>query len=199
VETSSHPDDQTHDERAGSRMNGSGDTTAQTPTDDAFARGLVFLGYGLLILGLPTAGTSALLALVLAYARRDGAGPLIGSHHRFQIRIFWIDFALGAAATILGAAAFADAAWSSLPRPDLPLPPRGQLVALTPLAAGLWPVDIQVFHYSFGGPVRWPVRALLEAWGSAALFAMACLWSLGAPLYGALRLASGRPMGHSAE
>jgi uncharacterized membrane protein len=185
-------------------MNGSGDTADHAQIDDAFARGLAFLGYGLLILALPTAGTSALLALVLAYGRRDGSGLMLGSHHRFQIRIFWIDLALAAAAAVLGATAFADAAWSSLPRPDLPLSPRGQLVALAALPSGLrpvdlWPADIQVFHYSFGGPVRWPLRALAEAWGSVCLFAMACLWSLGAPLYGALRLASGRPMGHSPD
>src|SRR4051812_33502526 len=73
------------------------------------ARGMAFIIYGLLFLALPTLGSSAVVALILAYARRDGALPLIKSHHRFQIRIFWIGLAMGAAAVALAFSAMMDA------------------------------------------------------------------------------------------
>lgn len=188
-------------------MNGfQGEYRGEPPVASPFARGMAFLGYGLLLLALPSAGTSALLAVILAYARRDGSGPLIASHHRFQIRIFWIGLALAAASAILAASAFSDAVrWPSAPL-RIPVSPQAQTVAYIPgvdrpgslPSPRIQSADLQVFTYHFGDtPLKWRPRALLEAYGSMILFALACLWSLGAPLYGALRLASGRPMGHS--
>ena len=69
----------------------------QTPSYAAppspFARGMAYFAYFLLLAAVPTFGSSALIGLIVAYARRDGAGPLLRSHHQFQIRIFWISVA----------------------------------------------------------------------------------------------------------
>ncbi len=44
--------------------------------------------------GLPAllrvTGISALIGVVIAHAKVDQAGPVLGSHYRFQIRTFWI-------------------------------------------------------------------------------------------------------------
>lgn len=171
---------------------------AERPAD----RGLAMLGYGLLLLGAPTFGTSAILALILAYARRDGAAPLIASHCRFQIRIFWIGLALAAASAALGMSALTDAARSPPAPLHIQVSPRAKLISY---AAGdaldhATPADVEVFNYSFGERTRvWRTRGILEGCASAVLFAFAGLWGVGAPIYGAARLASGRAMGHSPD
>ena len=87
-----------------------------SPAPSPLARGVAFVVYGLLFLAAPTLGSSGVVALILAYACRDGAAPLIKSHHRFQIRIFWIGLAMGAAAIALAFSAMMDAG------PPLPAP-----------------------------------------------------------------------------
>jgi uncharacterized membrane protein len=51
-------------------------------------RGMPAIVYGLYLLGLLN-GLTILVALVVAYANRDGAGPRMRSHYIFQIRTFW--------------------------------------------------------------------------------------------------------------
>jgi uncharacterized membrane protein len=55
---------------------------------------LALLAYGLLFLGaffpIP-----AWIGAVIAYARRKSVAPLIASHHRFQLFIFWVATFLG--------------------------------------------------------------------------------------------------------
>ena len=55
-------------------------------------RNLALLSYGLLFVGLFCAGISALVALAIAYSRRRHVDPLVASHYRFQILIFWVGF-----------------------------------------------------------------------------------------------------------
>jgi uncharacterized membrane protein len=45
--------------------------------------------YGLYIVGL-THGLTILIGLIVAYANRGAAGPIMESHYTFQIRTFWM-------------------------------------------------------------------------------------------------------------
>lgn len=172
------------------------------PAPSPFARGVAFLIYGLLFLAIPTLGSSAFVALILAYARRDGAAPLIRSHHRFQIRIFWIGLAMGAAAIALAFSAMMDAGPSLPPPMHIPRSPQAELVSYRveePGQAREERADLPAFRYHFNArALNWRTRSVLEGSASGLLFVFACLWGFIAPLYGAARLASGRPMGHSA-
>jgi hypothetical protein len=163
---------------------------------------VAFLIYGLLFLAIPTLGSSAFVALILAYARRDGAAPLIRSHHRFQIRIFWIGLAMGAAAIALAFSAMMDAGPSLPPPMHIPRSPQAELVSYRveePGQAREERADLPAFRYHFNArALNWRTRSVLEGSASGLLFVFACLWGFIAPLYGAARLASGRPMGHSA-
>jgi len=83
------------------------DVASSTPTDDV-DRNLALLAYGLLFFAVFFAGLPALIAVAIAYAKRREAAPFIAGHHRFQIFIFWVGFAL----TLLAAlSAFAGIAW----------------------------------------------------------------------------------------
>jgi hypothetical protein len=179
------------------------------PAASPLSRGVAFLGYGLLFCGLPTLGTSALLGLVIAYAQRDGAGPLIGSHYRYQIRLFWIGIAMGAAALALAATAVVDAAHSPQAPLHVPVSPHATLVSWSAdepplvdrphLRTGLGD-DLPSFTYRFSThALQWRTRALLEGYGAAVLGLFSVIWAFGAPLYGAARLASGRGMGQSPQ
>jgi uncharacterized membrane protein len=165
----------------------------------SFSRGMAFLGYFLLLGALPTLGSSALIALVLAYARRDGAAPLIRSHHRFQIRIFWIGLALTVAAVALGFSAWLSAGEPPTAPFHIPHSPDAQAVAYHPLSdeVGLQPAALYSWSYGFERGVG--TRALMEGYAAMISIAMAGLWSIAAPLWGLVRLASGRPIGHSAR
>ncbi len=177
-------------------------TAVQPPAPASpLARIVAFAGYGLLLLGFLTAGASAFIGLILAYANRDGAPPLVRSHYRFQIRIFWIEAAMIVAALALATSAFFDAGRSP-PRPGrIPLSPHAQTIVYRPESATvrLEPAQFHGFTYAYRSrSLVWRTRALLEGYGAAVLAVFAVLWGLIAPVWGALRLASGRPIGHSA-
>ena len=83
------------------------DVASSTPPDDV-DRNLALLAYGLLFFAVFFAGLPALIAVAIAYAKRRDVPPFIAGHHRFQIFIFWVGFAL----TLLAAlSAFAGIAW----------------------------------------------------------------------------------------
>ena len=65
---------------------------APTSRSEEVDRNLALLAYGLLFVGVFCAGLSALVAVAIAYSRRKAATPLVASHHRFQIFIFWVGF-----------------------------------------------------------------------------------------------------------
>jgi uncharacterized membrane protein len=160
-------------------------------------RGLAFVAYFLLLAAIPTGGVGALLGVVLAYAGRDGAAPLIRSHHRFQIRIFWIGLALLAAAFALGVGAWLGWFHHALqPAPFIPHSPDAQTVAFRP---GLQPAFVYSWSYSTDpGRAAVPPRIRLEGYAAVASFVASGLWSILAPLWGLMRLASGRFIGQSA-
>jgi len=80
--------------------------TAYGPTalsrDEEVDRNLALLGYGLLFFAIFFAGVPALIAVAIAYTRRRDVNCTVKSHHRFQIYIFWIGFALTALAALSG-------------------------------------------------------------------------------------------------
>jgi uncharacterized membrane protein len=75
-----------------------------SPSDDV-DRNIALLAYGLLFFAIFFAGAPALIAVAIAYARRRDVDPFVASHHRFQIFIFWIGFALTLLAALSGLAA----------------------------------------------------------------------------------------------
>src|ERR1700756_730182 len=68
-------------------------------------RNIALLAYGLLFFAIFFAGAPALIAVAIAYARRKDVDAFVASHHRFQIFIFWIGFALPLLAALSGLAA----------------------------------------------------------------------------------------------
>ncbi len=182
--------------------------TAVPPTSfdppSPFARGMAFAAYFLLLGALPTFGTSALLGLLIAYARRDGSGLLIRSHHRFQIRIFWVGLALVVAAMALGLSAWSHS-WS-LPFDPPPLrierSPDAQTISYSPSPSAYHPqaAPAAFYSWSYKSPgAHLGLRAMLEGYAAMATILVAGLWGVFTPLWGLVRLASGRPIGHSAR
>jgi hypothetical protein len=173
----------------------------QTSPDTPFARGMAFAAYFLLLAALPTAGTGAILGLVIAYARRDGASPLIRSHHQFQIRIFWIGVALAVAALALGASAWFDA-WRAPLTPHhfhIEQSPDARTIAYHPGADDAYLQPARIYSWwGYESPALPGLRARLESYAAMATILAAGLWGILTPLWGAARLASDRPIGHRA-
>jgi uncharacterized membrane protein len=68
------------------------------------ARHMAMLGYVLLFASIFLAGLTALVAVVIAYSHRGVAPRAIRAHYDYQIRIFWVAFALSLAAALCGLA-----------------------------------------------------------------------------------------------
>lgn len=171
---------------------------APPPVETPFARSMAFAAYFLLLAALPTLGFGAVLGLIIAYARRDASTPLIRSHHRFQIRIFWISVALATAALAFGAGSLIDA-WRAPSAPPIRIErsPDAQTIRTHPSRTPSRPIEPIAFYSWSYQTSRPPHRALLESYAAMITLAVAGLWSIFAPLWGAARLASGRPIGHS--
>ena len=76
------------------------ETTAPAAED----RTLPAICYALYLIGL-THGLTTVIALIIAYASRDQAGPRMYSHYTWLIRTFWISlvgFGIGAAMLLVG-------------------------------------------------------------------------------------------------
>jgi hypothetical protein len=121
------------------------------------------------------------------------------THFAFQLRIFWICFALTAAAGALSIGAMFDLLLHPpLPHPMIHGQPDAQLVQI----ADRWlrPADAQVWSYGFDfRPVRLPRAVSLQLWIGAAMMTAAVLFSWIGPIFGMLRLAAGRPIGHEPD
>jgi uncharacterized membrane protein len=142
-------------------------------------RNLAFLNYGLLIGSVILAGAPALVAVVIAYAQRQAAPQPVRSHYVFQIRIFWIAFALSLAAGVCALLLLGEA-----------------VTALVRLGqAHDWTLDTVAIDIS---PLTLDVSMLLTAIAAGALLFASVLWLVAAPAFGLIRLASGRGIGHSA-
>lgn len=154
-----------------------------------------YIGYGLLLFSLFTGGVSGFVAMILAYDRKGQSAPVPASHFQFQLKIFWICFALtlsagalwlGALLSLLGA--------GPLPHPFMHDQPDAQLVRL----AGAWlqPAQAPTWSYGFEAlPARAPAATTFQMTAGAVLLAGASLFSWIGPIYGVARLAAGRPIG----
>jgi hypothetical protein len=185
--------------------------TSASPTSIAypavetpFARGMAFAAYFLMLATLPTFGFGAVLGLIIAYARRDASTPLIRSHHRFQIRLFWVGLALVVAALALSASAWIDAWREPVPRHfHIERSPKAQTIVYSPNDGAAWARPAAIYSWNWGD---WQThrlqptgRAALEGYAAMVTVLLAGLWGIFAPLWGIVRLASRRPMGHSAR
>lgn len=140
---------------------------------------LALINYGLLFASVFFAGVPALIAVIIAYSQKDQASPFVRSHHDFQIRIFWV----GLATTLIAAASVLGVVMGMV----------GELIEMS--RAQGWrqwdDVRIELRELSIDTGV-----VLMGA--AAVLFsAITWLWLIIAPAYGAIKLASARPMGHS--
>ena len=82
-------------------MSVASDYVASRETQDV-DRNLAMLAYGLLFFAIFFAGVPALIAVAIAYSRRKDVNCSVRSHHRFQIYIFWVGFALTGLAALSG-------------------------------------------------------------------------------------------------
>ena len=141
------------------------------------ARNLALVNYGLLFASIFFAGVPALIAVIIAYSQRDEAPPALRSHHDFQIRIFWVAFALTMAAGACGLGALISGV--------------GELLEFT--RANGWQdfntVNIDLSRLQFDGRI---VALLVSA---VVLSLLAGLWLIAAPAIGFIRLVSARGIG----
>lgn len=145
------------------------------------ARNLALVNYGLLFAAVFFAGVPALIAVIIAYAQRDEAPPTLRSHHDFQIKIFWVAFALTLAAGICFLAAIVNGV--------------GALLEFT--RANGWDtfdtIQIDLSQLSIDGTIVGLVVA------SIILTFLGAVWLIAAPAFGFIRLASERGIGHHAR
>lgn len=142
------------------------------------ARNLALVNYGLLFAAIFFAGVPALIAVIIAYVQRDEAPSKIRSHHEFQIRIFWVAFALTLAAGI----AFLTALVSGL----------SEFIAYSRVNG--WEqhsVNIDVSRLTLDGRI---VGLIVLG---VILSILTGLWLIAAPAVGFIRLASERGIGDS--
>jgi uncharacterized membrane protein len=62
--------------------------------------------YALYLLAFAT-GITAIVGVIIAYAQRDRAGPVMHSHYTFLIRTFWLGIVLAIVSAVVGGIVFA--------------------------------------------------------------------------------------------
>lgn len=147
---------------------------AEPPHDDS--RSLAMLNYGLLLVSIFFAGAPGLVAVAIAYAQAPRAPPLLRSHYRFQIGLFWSGFVIG----VLGGALFV----------------AGVTTAIFDFLAvgdGDWTDNVPMLRdLGAHGP------ALLMIIVGVLITMLDAAWLLAASAFGFIRLASHRGLGKSA-
>ncbi|MBR7620096.1 hypothetical protein JKL49_11935 [Phenylobacterium sp. 20VBR1] len=141
------------------------------------ARNLALVNYGLLFAAIFFAGVPALIAVIIAYSQRDEAPPALRSHHDFQIKIFWVAFALTMAAGACGLGALISGV--------------GELMEFTRVNGwdGFSNINIDLSRMVIDGRI---VSLLVAA---VVLSLLAGLWLIAAPAIGFIRLVSARGIG----
>ena len=149
--------------------------------DAASARNLAMINYALLFAAIFFAGVPALIAVIIAYVQRAEVPPQIRRHHDFQIRIFWVAFAL----TLGAGLAFLTALVGSL----------SELITISHVRG--WDqshgVTIDMSRLTVDGRI---IGLLIVG---AVLSILTGLWLVAAPAIGFIRLASERAIGDSAS
>jgi len=145
--------------------------------DPEAARNLALINYGLLFASIFFAGVPALIAVIIAYSQRDEAPPSVRSHHDFQIKIFWVAFALTMAAGACGLGALISGV--------------GELMEFTRANGwdGFSTINIDLSRFAIDGRIV----ALLVA--AVVLSLLAGVWLIAAPAIGFIRLVSARGIG----
>jgi len=141
------------------------------------ARNLALINYGLLFASIFFAGVPALIAVIIAYSQRDEAPPSVRSHHDFQIKIFWVAFALTMAAGACGLGALISGV--------------GELLEFTRVNGwdGFSTINIDLSRLAIDGRIV----ALLVA--AVVLSLLAGVWLIAAPAIGFIRLVSALGIG----
>ncbi len=129
-------------------------------------RNLALLGYGLLFVAIFFAGITALVAVVLAYAVRDRAGPGVRSHLDGQIRIFWVGLVLTMLAVGTGVAGIVTLVGGAIAQGS----------------------DLDMSDFLTTGGFGMATAILVAA--SAVLWILTALWALITPAIGFIRLAT---------
>ncbi len=164
---------------APSSANDATQTMPNGENDDKADRNLAYVVYGLLFFSVFFAGAPALVAIAIAYARRGDVSPMVASHHRFQIVIFWVAMVLAmiAGLCVLGA--------------------LGSLIANLARSVsheGSWTLNSFSLEVS---DVHLPVATITFGAGAMVATLLTGFWLVIASVFGALRLASGRGIGQS--
>ena len=143
------------------------------------ARNLAFINYALLFAAIFFAGVPALIAAIIAYSQKDEAPPPIGSHFAYQIRIFWVAFAIALAAGLCFLGVMIGVA--------------SELFEVTRIEGWNNPDQVRVDLSAL--VIDKTMIALIA--GTALFTATGGLWLVFAPALGFIRLASERGMGQS--
>lgn len=140
------------------------------------SRSLAMLNYGLYFISIFFAGAPGLVAVAIAYSQKNRAEPMLRSHYRFQIGLFWSGFVLGAVAAALFAAGLATAIFDFLA-----------------VNGDDWTDNVPMLRdLGAHGP------ALFLILLGVLIAAVDGAWLLGASAFGLIRLASHRGLGKSA-
>ena len=155
------------------------ETAFNGPGRDASSddRNLAMVAYGLLFASPFVFGLTALIAVVIAYVRRAEALPIPRSHYRYQIRSFWVSFALSMVA-VLGlvvGVAFFFAEMMGMMLNEIPRD-AWQVAA--------WDVEPRFPAVFFFGVLVFVVAYILSS-----------LWIIGSAVIGMLRLSTGQMVG----
>jgi len=149
-------------------------TASPYPRSHPAERLAVLVNYGMLIVAPFTLNALGLVAISIAYARRGGADPVTRSHYDFQIRRYWMDLLLVGLGFVCGLGALAAGFGAGI---------EGMMASM----GVQLPVHYDAVHIGLGA------IGLLAAW--LILWAMGLLGLFFGSIFGALRLASGLPMG----
>lgn len=143
------------------------------------ARNLAFINYALLFSAFFFAGAPALVAAIIAYTQRPAAPQPARSHFDFQVRTFWIAFALALLAGVatLGAVIHI-------------------MVSLYGLASTSDWGRFEQMEVVIG-QVAIDATLLALVAGAVVLAFLSGLWLIAASIFGAVRLASDQGIGQS--
>ena len=148
--------------------------------------GVALAGYILLSLSVFAAGVPALVAVALAYWRRDRSVPALRDHFSRQIVIFWIAVLLIVIALALAVAAIVTAAGSLV---HVGVHHDWTTVSLD--ASRLVFFDSDLGRLGLSTPVAGLAIGSIVAW------AVSGLWLFIAPIFGAIALARSPLMGET--
>ena len=146
------------------------------PLEQHFDRGVGLVAYALLFASIFFLGVPGIVAAAMAFAHKRGPDPLMDSHFRFQLQIFWTYvglFVLGflgiVGAAITGVSHFWSPGWH------------------------WWTNGTNVsISYPSAAPLGWTALVV-----GVILVLTSAAWSLGASAYGFLKLIGGRPIGRA--